>query len=122
MPDNTVTLALDGDVTLDEFANAVAGFNELVAALSEESGAHLDWVIDDLQSSSAIATARGIGESTGVERVVVGFADVGTSVENNQPIRHGPRVKTAVRRIFSRHHYRPGRTVRFETAETESII
>lgn len=121
MPDNTVTLALDGEVALDEFANALFGFSELVAALSEESGAHLDWVIDDLQYSSAVATARGIGESKGIERVVTSYADVGVSLENNAPIRHSRRVQKAVRRIFSRH-YRKTRSIRFETAEREAVI
>ena len=38
MPDNTVTLVLDGEVTLSEFSKAIVGFSELVNALSVEAG------------------------------------------------------------------------------------
>ena len=122
MPDNTVTLALDGDVTLEEFAEAIAGFNEVVAGLCEESGEQMEWVIDDLQYSSTIVTGRGVGEPANVQKVVSGFADVGRAVENNAPIRHTRKVRNGLRRIFSRRHYRHSRTVRFETADSESII
>ena len=59
MPNDTVTLALDGDVPLEEFARTMGRFAELVNALSEEVGSPgLDWVVDDLQVSSAVATVR----------------------------------------------------------------
>jgi hypothetical protein len=122
MPDNTVTLALDGDVTLEEFAEAIAGFNELVTGLCEESGTKVEWIIDDLQYSSTIVTGRGIGEPASVRKVVSDFADVGRAIENHAPFRHTRRVRHGLRRIFSRQQHSRSRTVRFETAESESVI
>jgi hypothetical protein len=58
---DTVTLALQGTVSLSEFSTAVARFDALIAALTAESdGAGIAWQLDALDYSSAITTARGV--------------------------------------------------------------
>lgn len=60
MAGDTVTLALQGEtVTLDQFAQGLAQLSTLMGALSAIADApDLRWEIDDLATSSAIATVR----------------------------------------------------------------
>ena len=61
MADNTMTLALEGNVPLRDFATAIDHFHGLVEALAVHYQAtdSVEWFIDDLVKSSAIATVRG---------------------------------------------------------------
>ena len=122
MPDDTVTLALDGDVPLEEFARTMGRFAELVNALSEEVGSPgLDWVVDDLQVSSAVATARSSSDTQAAQKVVHAYAAVGLALENHMPIKVSPRVRRAVNNVVSIQDKRV-RAVRFETAKKDSVI
>jgi hypothetical protein len=119
VPDNTVTLVLDGRVPLSEFAKGMVGFNELVSALSEEvANGSVGWVLDDLQYSSAIATARGEGSTKDIDRVVLAYADVGKTLEARDGLRYGPKVLRAVEKIVDISVER----VRFETASSDALI
>lgn len=62
MRDNTLTLAIDGEITSAQFAQAMTNLDKLVRAITAEVGANRDveWVIDDLQKSSAVATLRAV--------------------------------------------------------------
>ncbi len=62
MSDNTATIVLESEVSLEEFAKVIHNFDELVRSLSDESGASLDPVIDDLNVGSATATIAGSNE------------------------------------------------------------
>jgi hypothetical protein len=116
---NTVTLVLNGDVSLEAFAEAIVHFNELVKALSEEVGSpDLDWRMADLQVSSAMATSQGFGLLHAIEAVVHGFDDVGAALETNKPINHAEPVKVAAQKIVSIRDRRIP-SVRFETAIRE---
>ena len=122
MPDDTVTLALDGDVPLEEFARTMASFAELVNALSEEVGAPgLDWVVDDLQVSSAVATVRSPSDPQAAQKVVSAYTAVGSALENHTPVKVSPRVRRAVNKVVSIQDKRV-RAVRFETAVKDSLI
>jgi hypothetical protein len=122
MPDNTVTIVLNGDVPLSEFAKAVANFNELVRALSAEAGNEsLDWIIQDLQYSSALATAAAHGDEKTVIAVVSAYADVGASLESNAPIQHNERVRSAATNLVSIEDARV-KSVNLETAEREATV
>lgn len=122
MADNTVTLVLDGDVSVAEFAKAIANFNELVAALSHEVGDQpIDWLISDLSYSSALASARGLGSTGAVAAAIAAYADVGAALESGTPLRHSSQVVSAASKLVSISDYRIQR-VRMETAERESVI
>lgn len=122
MPDDTITIALDGEIPLGEFARTIGRFAELVSALSEDAGSpELDWVIDDLQVSSAIATVRAPGDPQAVGKVIHAFAEVGTALESHTPVQVSKRVRRAVNEIFSIRDPRI-RAVRFETAERDALI
>jgi hypothetical protein len=122
MPLDTVTLVLSGDVLLADFAVAIDRFYELVKALSAEAGnPALNWTIDDLERSSALAAAKCADEPQVVERVVRAYGEVGAALETNTPIRFSPAVQAAAHRLRAivGDHIE---SIRFETAERESTI
>ena len=122
MPNDTVTLAMDGDVPLEEFARTMGRFAELVNALSEEVGSPgLDWIVDDLQVSSAVATVRSPSDFQAAQKVVHAYTEVGSALENHTPIDVSRRVRRAVNRVVSIQDKRV-RAVRFETAVKDSVI
>src|ERR1039457_6302942 len=100
MAADTLTIILDGEVPLVEFARAIESFYELVKALSDEVGTpELDWVLDDLQISSAVATIRASRDQQAAEKVVNAYADVGHALEVDAPIRFSSPVRSAARKI-----------------------
>ena len=121
MPDNTVTLVLDGEVTLPEFSKAIVGFSELVNALSVEAGGGLDWVMQDLQVSSALASALAIGEEPKIEAVVTSYENVAQALEQNIEIPYSAPVRAAAKKLVSIEDNRIN-AVRFETAKREFIV
>ena len=124
MAKDTLTLALHGDVLLDDFAKAITDFKALVNALATELGAVDDvaWYVHDLQVSSALATVRGESEAIEkVERVVSAYGDIGKALqEGRRPDYSEPVVQhaQAITRILNDHIT----SIRFETADTDWLI
>jgi len=52
MSKDTLTFALEGEVTLASFANVLSSFNDLLIHLSKEVGgdAAIDWMVEELYS------------------------------------------------------------------------
>ena len=83
MPKDTLTCALEGDVTLSSFAKMLSEFNLLLNNLSKEVGnnAAIDWMVEELYAGSAIATFHGFFEDVKVvENVVDAYETVGESL------------------------------------------
>lgn len=124
MAKDTLTLALNGDVGLAEFAQAILQFRTLVDALSKELGVADDirWYIHDLQVGSTIATVRGETDSPSkVERVVTAYGDVGVALQSGtRPSYSDPVVNAAraITQVLNGHIS----SVRFETADTDAIV
>jgi hypothetical protein len=122
MADNTVTLTLNGDVPLEDFAKAIASLDELVRALSEESGnERIDWVVQDLQVSSATATVAAAGNKTQIQKVIADYAEVGAALENGTVIPFAKRVATAARNIIAVNSARIP-SVTFDTSVRTAIV
>jgi len=123
MPATTMTLALDGEVPLDLFARAVESWHDLVSALTEEvDHAGIRWIVDELESGSAIATIR--GEATdlaAVERVVVAYDAVGEALERGADVPGSARARKAARGITAVLNGKIT-SIRFETPNRESFI
>lgn len=121
--DNTVTLVLNGDVSLEEFSKAIGSFAELIKALSAESGdPTMDWIVQDLQVSSSMATAAVlVGEEEKIQAVINGYADVGSALENKTDIKHSEAVKVAARKIISITDKRV-RSVSFDTEKRAALV
>ena len=123
MKSDTVTLVLSGDVPLGSFARAIARFHSLILGLSVDAGSpELEWVIDDLERSSTIATARGIGAPDRIAAVVRAYEGVGEDLAAGKLMdRYSRRVRRAALGLSA---IAGGKieAVRFETAAREAII
>jgi hypothetical protein len=89
--DTTLTLALEGDVTLAQFANAVDHFHKLLRNLTEEVAADHDiqWDLEDLHYGSAMITVVGHSDEPGNYREARGIlAQNGETEPAEVSIRH----------------------------------
>jgi hypothetical protein len=100
-PDPTVTITLDGDVTLPLFAEALSGLDELLIALSKQAGADsVEWVVDELAVGSAIATVRGVGDDiAAISQAAASVVTVGIALERQTLALLDPAVGSAARRL-----------------------
>lgn len=124
MSDNTLTIALEGDVKLSEFNTAMRHFQSLVDLLSRElaEGTEIDWMIEDLYYGSAIATVAGIAlEDEPVLKVVDAYSKVGQSLERREPIPFSSAVAREAGKIAAVVSDKII-AVRFQTADTEATI
>ena len=124
MSDNTMTIALEGDVLLSQFSEAMRHFFNLIDLLSREvaEDTQIEWFIDDLQTGSAIATIAGIADDNeSVQKVIYAYGDIGKSLQKHKPIRYS---KNVAKEAISITGLLNGNitAVRFETAESDSII
>jgi hypothetical protein len=95
MAHNTLTLTMEGSITLDIFNKTVGRFLALIKALSEEigSGASITWRIADLHAGSASTTIAGEAmQPELVERIVRAYASVGTALALGEPIPYSAKV------------------------------
>lgn len=119
----TVTLILDGDVRLNDLARAIASFDELVAALSNDvaPGVSIDWVVAGLEYSSAVATAEGVGDDAAVDNVVRAYEKVGESLERGVTVPFSSKVRIPADSLTNLINGRV-EAIRFETEQTEHLI
>ena len=124
MATDTLTLALEGDVSLQEFTQAMSNFRDIVEALTGEvaANARVEWLIEDLQAGSAIATVRGVTEQAEIiGAVIIAYLTVGHALQMNQPIPYSERVRRpakALSRLLDGHIT----SLRFETAQEDVIV
>jgi len=122
--DDTLTFMLEGEVSLESFAQAVTAFNKLVAGLTAEAGGEIEWSLDDLVYSSAIASVRGRSpKPERVAKVVQDYVEVGRALQHNTSLKWSAVVVRSARsiaRLVGQPH--GPRAVRFETAREESIV
>jgi hypothetical protein len=123
---DTITLELQGSVSLEQFAEAVGHFHALIAALSVESDApDVRWEIDALTASSAIATVRGVSqngtEPGRIEQVVRNYLEVGQALERGETVPYSNKVRKEANGLAGM--LRSGvEGVRFDTAEGEVTL
>ena len=89
MSDDVVTLALEGDVSLADFARATQAFDHLLRSLTRTVTPHsdLEWFVEHLDSGSAVMTARPEGTDLGqAESVSEAYRAVGRSLSEHEPI------------------------------------
>jgi hypothetical protein len=94
----TLTLAMSGDVPLDQFALTLERFQRLVDLLTQEVSrdASIDWIVDELIADNAVITIRGESEQPdAVDRVGRAYAVIGQSLEQHQPIPYSAQVSQA---------------------------
>ena len=124
MTDNTLTIALEGDVLLPQFVETMMRFKNLVDLLSREVApdAEINWLIEDLQAGSAMATVAGVAdEPEPITRVVEGYSRIGSVLQRGDPIPFSDGVRREAVAITKVIHNQLT-AVRFETAESDNII
>ena len=127
MAKDTLTLALNGDVSLEDFSKAIQQFFNLVSSLHDDvaKGSSIEWFIENLEAGSAIATVKGIGEeesdAQAIEQVVDAYLDVGQAIQKESPLNYSKPVQKAAKKLASIINGRV-KSVRFETNEADVEI
>ena len=124
MADETLTLALHGEVSLDAFATAVAHWRGLIDALTEQTagGARVRWVIEELSASSAIMTARAETDAPeAVAPVVTAYEEVGEVLREGQFDLLETRVRKEALPLTALIH-RHVDFIRLETAKRDLVV
>ncbi|NJK78424.1 MAG: hypothetical protein HC876_13410 [Chloroflexaceae bacterium] len=123
MTTDTITLELNGDISLQDFATAMQRFYGLVNVLSSEvGGTTIDWQIDELNAGSASITVRGNTDIPNtVEKIVLAFLTVGSSILSHEPIPYSKDVEQQADRLV-RLINGSITSMRFETAYGDAVI
>jgi hypothetical protein len=124
MEKDTLTLALEGDVALGDFAKAMQQFTALVNALSQEvsKDAKVEWIVQELYTSSAVATVQGFSDVEGVVRGVVdAYEEVGDALAHGEDI---PFSYNVIKEANALTGILNGRitSIRFETADRDALV
>ncbi len=124
MADEILTIALDGEITLADLAEAMQRFQALVDALAEEvaGDARIEWRLEDVQIGSALATLRAASpDPEASESVVRAFAAVGAALQRQDPIPYSADVQ---RRTTALTQAIKGSVsaIRFETPFSDALI
>ena len=116
---NTLTFAMGGRVDIGQFQQGITRFQRLVSALTANSG--VEWIVDDLQTGSAVATLRGEGQDAAeIEKIIRAYNDIGEALELREPIPLSSRVSQAVDGIKSLAQ--SVEYIRFETSDGDYTI
>lgn len=128
MRKNTATIALNGDVSLDDFAIAVGAFSKLMKSLSGQvaKSAKVEWIVESLEISSAIATVRGVSTTDpddfdSIEDVIEAYERVGRAAQSRRTIPFGPNVRKPVSDLAALLNGQIT-SLRFETEEFDAEI
>lgn len=98
MSNDTLTLFLDGNIPLELFAQAVAHFNGLVAALTAEVGDDqpVEWQIEHLHAGSALIEIMPYADDVEiVDRIVRAYDEVGEALARREPVPYSQTVASA---------------------------
>lgn len=104
MSNSSITLRLEGESPIDEFAKSMTSLAQLLDAMRAEiAGAtSITWLVDDLSIGSAIATLRPLTDSPEqADRVAQGVLAVGRALSDHAPIPYGPAVQRAASGLSS---------------------
>ncbi len=102
MPKDTLTLELEGSVSPAEFAQAAAGFWQLVSALQKHvaPNAHIDWTVSDLQAGSASETITcESAESAEIQNLVKEYHAIGLARSEARPLAYPSSIVKAVEKV-----------------------
>lgn len=124
MAKETLTFALEGDITLASFAGALGEFNALLGNLSKEVGNNspVEWVVEELFAGSATATFHGIYDDVKiVETIVEAYEEVGEALSSGRDIPFSEAVRKNCRNITGVLNGKVT-AIRFETPERDFII
>ncbi len=124
---DTVTLELAGDVSLDDFTQAVGQLRALLTQLSNEvaDGARITWLVDSLEAGSATTVCRGLPTDgtrpAQIESVVRAFGRIGETLERGDHVPYSRAVAQETDALLALLNDRVP-FLRFETPETDATV
>jgi len=128
MATDILTMSLNGDaVAFEDFSNAMVNLKEIIKGLHEETApnAQIKWVVDELKTSSVIATVRGVALSTedlpAVERISDAYLEIGRKIIAGETLRNGRNVVNAVLNLRKMINGKIT-SIRFETPKNDYTI
>ncbi|MGE4286103.1 MAG: hypothetical protein AB7F23_05770 [Phycisphaerae bacterium] len=98
-----LTLSLEGEVSLQDFAKAMEQFKKLLNSLRDDvaSSAQINWIVKDLKSGSASAMVVGIPETdndnVAVSLIESACDDASSRFEHGEVVPYGRKVNAALR-------------------------
>lgn len=104
MSNSSITLRLEGESSIDEFAKSMTSLAQLLDAMRVEiaGSSSVTWLVDDLSTGSAIATLRPLTDTPEqADRVAQGVLAVGRALSDHAPIPYGPAVQRAASGLSS---------------------
>lgn len=117
MAKDTVTLALSGEVHLDDFSVAIACFHRMIKGLTDQLAQDaVEWTVESLEVGSAIATVKGISaDDADVSKVVDGYESLAQALHRRDVVLQcSPPVSKAARELVGIINGRVS-SIRFET-------
>jgi hypothetical protein len=126
MPKETVSLVMNGEVYIEDLANALKGWVRLMSAISHEESprSEIHWVVDSLSTGSFFGTLRAERNGTGIEaieRSVVKYEQIGKSIRAGRIREYSQEIRSAAKEMVAVVGSRI-KSVRFETEETETEV
>jgi hypothetical protein len=89
MAGDTITIELNGEVSLADFSDTIQCFRQLVETLTQDiaSGVSITWQIEELRTENTATTIRGVAEQHQVvEDVVAALHTISQCLEQQTPI------------------------------------
>jgi hypothetical protein len=121
MRERSITIALEGDVSLETFSHVLTHLKYLLVGLSNDlDEPAADWVVESLQHGSAVATFKATGQQP-IELVIEAFANIGERLATNQSLDFYPTAKGAAHKLIAIDDPRVD-AVRFETMRGSSVV
>ncbi|MGB7291960.1 MAG: hypothetical protein WBD99_07300 [Thermodesulfobacteriota bacterium] len=124
MSKDVMRLALEGEITLKNFSKAIDEFEGLIEDLTKEVAKEIEieWIIQDLESSSAIVTAQGIAtDLNAIERVINAYEIIGEYIIGGRQIPYSSKVAKRANSLIGMVNEKIT-AIRFETQEGEWVI
>lgn len=123
MREYSVTLKIGGHISVADFAERANLWAKVLGSLSEEAGQSVDWVLSDLEYSSAIMTAAPMPESEEAEAFVPRLIDNYLAAARDVYAGCADQSRPTLRRITQLvEKATPEADITFETPEDEVIF
>lgn len=127
MAKDTLTIALNGEVSLEDFATAIDCFKRIVIGLSKDAAnaPSIQWTVVGLDPGSAIATVRGtaplqIEDEHPVEIVVDAYERIGRALQSRAPFPYSS-VEQPTRKLLGLINGHIS-SIRFETEDFDAEV
>lgn len=124
MAGNSVTLELNGTVSLDVLGEELRQWSGLLREIGRDVARReqIHWIVDGLHAGSALATAVGVGDNEeAVERVVKAYSAIGRALRQRRAIPGSWRVQRHALALIK--PLRAGvESIRFETDDEDILI